>query len=97
MEEALDILGNVRGSIAADGLTSRIKLERAAAPDLGGAFAALDAGDNEQALDSLIEAIAPTRSSRDEIRRVVIGILDELGVDDPLAARSRKRLASALY
>jgi putative thioredoxin len=97
MEEALDILGNVRGSFAVDGLTARIKLERAAAPDLGRAFAALDAGDNEQALDALIEAIAPTRSSRDEIRRVVIGILDELGVDDPLAARSRKRLASALY
>jgi putative thioredoxin len=97
MEEALDILGNVRGSFAVDGLTARIKLERAAAPDLAGAFAALDAGDNEQALDALIEAIAPARSSRDEIRRVVIGILDELGVDDPLAARSRKRLASALY
>jgi putative thioredoxin len=97
MEEALDILGNVRGSFAVDGLTARIKLERAAAPDLAGAFAALDAGDNEQALDALIEAIAPARTSRDEIRRVVIGILDELGVDDPLAARSRKRLASALY
>jgi putative thioredoxin len=97
MEEAVDILGNVRGSLAAQGLAARIKLERTAALDLSQAFAALDAGNNEQALDALIEAIAPARSSRDEIRRVVIGILDELGVDDPLAASSRKRLASALY
>jgi putative thioredoxin len=97
MDEALDILGNVRGSFATEGLAARIKLERTAALDLSGAFAALDAGDNEQALDALIEAIAPARGSRDEIRRVVIGILDELGVDDPLAASSRKRLASALY
>ncbi len=61
------------------------------------AFAALDAGDTQQALDLLIEAIPPARRSRDEIRRVVVGILDELGLDDPLAAGSRRKLASALY
>jgi putative thioredoxin len=96
-EEALEILGRVHGSFAADGLAARIRLERTAAPDLSHAFAALDAGDKEQALDSLIAAIPPARSSRDEIRRVVVGILDELGLDDPLAARSRTKLASALY
>jgi putative thioredoxin len=97
IEEALDTLGNVRGSLAAEGLTARIKLERTAPVDLSAAFAALDAGDRERALDVLIGAIAPARSSRDEIRRVVVGILDELGLDDPLATTSRKRLASALY
>jgi putative thioredoxin len=96
-EEALEVLGNVRGSFAADGLAARIRLERAAIPNLSRAFAALDAGDNEQALDALIDAIPPARTSRDEIRRVVVGILDELGLDDPLVARSRTRLASALY
>ncbi|MDQ6877186.1 MAG: tetratricopeptide repeat protein [Candidatus Dormibacteraeota bacterium] len=96
-EEALEILGNVRGSFAAEGLAARIKIERTAALDLSRAFAALDAGDNEQALDVLIEAITPASSSRDEIRRVVVGILDELGLDDPLVTRSRTRLASALY
>jgi putative thioredoxin len=96
-EEALEILGNVRGSFAAEGLAARIKIERTAALDLSRAFAALDAGDNEQALDVLIEAITPAGSSRDEIRRVVVGILDELGLDDPLVTRSRTRLASALY
>ena len=96
-EEALEILGNVHGSFAAEGLAARIRLERTAVPDLSRAFAALDAGDKEQALELLIEAIAPVRSSRDEIRRVVVGILDELGLDHPLATRSRMRLASALY
>lgn len=96
-EDALEILRNVHGSFAADGLAARIRLERTAVPDLSSAFAALDAGDNEQALDALIGAIAPARSGRDEIRRVVVGILDELGLDHPLAATSRTRLASALY
>ena len=96
-EEALEVLGNVRGSFAAGGLAARIRLERAAAPDLSGAFAAIDAGDNKHAIDVLIEAIPRARSSRDEIRRIVVGILDELGTDDPLAAESRTRLASALY
>jgi putative thioredoxin len=96
-EEALEILGDVHGSFAAEGLAARIRLERTAALDLSRAFAALDAGDSEQALDVLIEAITPASNSRDEIRRVVVGILDQLGLDDPLAARSRTRLASALY
>jgi putative thioredoxin len=96
-DEALEILRNVHGSFAADGLSARIRLERSGAPDLSRAFAALDAGDNEQALDTLIETITNARNSRDEIRRVVVGILDELGLDHPLAATSRMKLASALY
>ena len=97
MDEALEVLGRVHGSFAADGLAARIKLEQTSPADLGRAFAALDSGDSEQALDLLIEAIASRRNSRDEIRRVVVGVLDELGLEDPLATRSRTRLASALY
>lgn len=96
-QEALEILGNVNGSFAADGLAARVRLERSGMPDLSQAFAALDAGKKEQALDLLIEAITLARSSRDEIRRVIVGILDELGLDHPLATTSRIRLASALY
>ena len=96
-DEALEILGKVHSSFAADGLAARIRLERSASPDLSAAFAALDAGDKELALDVLIEAIPRALSSRDEIRRLVVGILDELGLDNPLAAQSRTRLASALY
>jgi putative thioredoxin len=96
-QEALEILGNVHGSFAADGLSARIRLEESGVPDLSQAFEALDAGDNAQALDLLIEAIAFARSSRNQIRQVVVGILDELGLDHPLASSSRARLASALY
>lgn len=96
-DEALEILGRVHASFTAEGLAARIRLERTAVPGLGRAFAALDVGNNELALDVLIEAIPGARSSRDEIRRLVVGILDELGLDDPLATRSRTRLASALY
>jgi putative thioredoxin len=96
-QEALEVLGNVHRSFAADGLSAQIRLEQSGAPDLSRAFAALDVGDNEQALDVLIEAITPARTDRDEIRRVVVGILDELGLDHPLATTSRTRLASAFY
>jgi putative thioredoxin len=96
-DEALEILGYVHGSFAAEGLAARIRLERADGLDLGRAFAAIDAGNTEQALDLLIERIAVSRNGRDDIRRVVVGILDELGVDDPIASGSRRKLASALY
>jgi len=96
-QEATEILGHVRGSFAADGLSARIRLEQIGVPDLSGAFAALDAGNTESALDLLLEAVAVARSSRDDIRRLVVGILDELGLDHPLATTSRTRLASALF
>jgi putative thioredoxin len=95
-DEALDLLRAVHGSFAANGLAARIRLEDAS-PQLAPAFAALDAGDRDRALDLLIGAIKPSRPERDDIRRAVIGILAELGADDPLTATSRARLASALY
>jgi putative thioredoxin len=96
-EQALDLLEKVPGNFAADGLAARIRLEMNGAPDLKPAFAALDAGDKDHALDLLIGAIRPARRERDDIRRTVVGILDELGPDDPRVPASRARLASALY
>jgi putative thioredoxin len=95
---ALALVREVPGSFAADGLAARIGLERSgAAEGLAEAFAALDAGDRERALDLLIGALPTSDGSKDDIRRVVVGILDELGVDHPLARDARRRLASALY
>ena len=95
---ALSLLKSVPGSFAADGLASRIRLERDAdQSELESAFAALDDGDTEAALEALIAAIADANGARDDIRRVVVGVLDELGVDDPLARDFRRRLATALY
>jgi putative thioredoxin len=95
---ALAALKEVPGSFAADGLRARIELERAG--DLLGladAFAALDSGEHERALDLLIGALPSADGFKDSVRRVVIGILDELGVDSPVARESRRRLAAALY
>jgi putative thioredoxin len=96
-DEALQLLERVPGNFAADGLASRIKLEQGQQPDLTEAFDALDAGDQERALDLLLDAIGAADGAHDEIRRVVVGILDELGVESPLARTARRRLASALY
>jgi putative thioredoxin len=97
LDEALELLARVPGSFAADGLAARIGIERAGAPELGDAWTALDAGDRERALDLLLYALPEADGARDDIRRVVVGVLDELGVDSPLARESRRRLASALY
>jgi putative thioredoxin len=95
---ALALLRKVLGSFAADGLAARIALEQAGtSEELQQAFAALDAGDRERALELLIGSLAGADGSRDDVRRVIVGILDELGVDNPLARESRRRLAAALY
>jgi putative thioredoxin len=99
-DEALEILGRVSGNFAADGLAARITLERTQPPEIPNlreALAALDAGEYERALDLLIAALPSADGARDDIRRVVVGILDELGVEHPLARSARRKLASALY
>jgi putative thioredoxin len=98
-EGALALVREVPGSFAADGLAARIRLEDAPVeqPGLEPAFAALDEGDHERALDLLIGALPSADGRREDIRQVVVGILDELGVENPLARESRRRLAAALY
>jgi putative thioredoxin len=96
-EQALELLADVTGSFAADGLAARLRLEADA--ELQAAFAALDGGELEQGLDSLIGAIPATADPdrRDDLRRSVVGVLDELGVEHPVARESRRKLAAALY
>jgi putative thioredoxin len=96
-DEARQLLENVAGDFRAEGLLSRIRLEDQDDVDVSEALRALDAGDRERALELLIDAIATANGYRDDLRRVVVGILDELGVDDPLARDARRRLAAALY
>jgi len=95
-EGALEALSNVAGSFAAEGLATQIGL--ADDPELTPAFEALDSGRTEQGLDLLIAAIAKGDAERkDELRKVVVGVLDELGSAHPLAREARRKLASALY
>jgi putative thioredoxin len=94
---ALAVLKEFPGSFAAQGLAARLRLEDDEA--LREAFAALDAGDLQRGLDALIAAIAATDDGdrREDLRRAVVGVLDDLGVEHPLARESRRKLASALY
>ena len=96
-EEALALLAAVPGSFAAEGLAARLRLEDDG--ELREAFAALDGGELERGLDTLIGAIPSTADGerRDDLRRSVVGVLDELGVEHPLSRESRRKLAAALY
>jgi putative thioredoxin len=96
-DEALAVLDNVAGSFAADALAARIRLEQAETVDFDEALRALDDGDAETAIDLLIAALPAADGYKDDVRRVVVGILDELGVEHPLARDARRRLAAALY
>lgn len=94
-EEALELLGNATG-FAAEGLIARLRLEDD--PNLAEAFAQIDRGEVEQGLDTLIAAIPDsTGEQREDLRRAVVGVLDELGVEHPVAREARRKLASALY
>jgi putative thioredoxin len=59
---------------------------------------ALEAGDHERALELLLELIrAGDDSTRQRLRRYMIALFGDLGVDNPLALRYRRQLASTLY
>jgi putative thioredoxin len=106
-DEALEVLGNVPGSFAADGLRARIGLERDVAAaetatatatiPLAEAFEALDSGDTERGLDILLTVLPEAGDAKDELRKVIVGVLDELGPQSELARGARRRLATALY
>jgi putative thioredoxin len=59
---------------------------------------ALEAGDHERALSLLLErAVDAENATRDEIRRSMVAIFEDLGQDHPLSAEYRRRLAAILY
>jgi putative thioredoxin len=82
-----------------DELTAPSPLERLRAQGWDGAVVtALEADDWERAFELLLgelEQAEPER--RDEIRRVMVSLFEELGQEHPLATRYRRRLATALY
>lgn len=94
-DAASQLLEPVSGSFQADGLAARLQLE--ADGELAEAFAALDAGELEQGLERLLAALPSADGRRDQIRRVIVGELDALGPEHPLAQSTRRRLAAALY
>jgi len=96
-EEAERVLAPVVNDFQAEGIKARLRLEDAGDPDLSDAFAALDGGETERAIDLLLEALPSADGRKDDVRQVIVAVLDELGVEHPLARDARRRLASALY
>ncbi len=89
----LEVLDRLQRSARAGGAAARIRLERdGASSDLAEAFAALDAGQTERALDLLLTILAAARDRHDELRHVIAGALNEMGVNHPRAREWRRRL-----
>jgi putative thioredoxin len=98
-EEAIGVLREAEHDPVGAGLLARAEIvaDPGVDPEAAAAIASLDE-DPEGAMERLIEAITGSDPDRrDRLRRVMIGIFDERGNDDPLVQRYRRRLASALY
>jgi putative thioredoxin len=100
-EEALAAVEPHAGDFAAAGIAARIKLSR---QGVGAeAFAALDRGEREPALDALLGELASLSNgdgagedTRDLLRQAIVGILSELDPADPSARAYRRQLSAAL-
>ena len=96
VDDALEMLEPAGGDFVADGLVARARLTQEN-DELDPAFEAWDRGDYEAALGALSEAVETADGDRrDLLRRVMVGIFTELGVDHPLAREHRRRLAAAM-
>jgi putative thioredoxin len=96
-DAALELVGPITGDFGAEGLAARIRLEQSDEPAISAALAALDAGETERALDAFLDRLNGADGTREDLRRLIVGVLDELGVEDPRAREYRRRLAAALY
>jgi putative thioredoxin len=100
-EEALAAVESHPEDFAAAGIAARIRLARQGVG--ADAFAALDRGEREVALDDLIGELASApngdsagEDTRDLLRRAIVGILSEFEPGDPSARDYRRQLATAL-
>jgi putative thioredoxin len=96
--EALEAVRGIEGDFAAEGIAARVALSEAGAG--AEAFAALDRGEREAALDALLEELAQAppdaEERRDLLRRAIVGIISAGDPADPSARDYRRRLATAL-
>jgi putative thioredoxin len=93
-DEALAAVEPHAGDFGAQGIAARIRLQR---QGLGtDAFAALDRGEREAALDGLLaETAGADADARELLRQAIVGILSE-DPADPSARDYRRKLAAAL-
>jgi putative thioredoxin len=95
-EEALEAVAPHEGDFAVDGIAARVRLAKVGIGT--DAFATLDRGHREAALDALLSEIeGADEDAREDLRRTIVGILSEADPADPTAREYRKRLAAVLY
>ena len=58
-----------------------------------------ESGEHERALELLLAEVheEPDAERRDELRRLMVALFDELGPEHPLSTRFRRQLAAVLY
>lgn len=89
-----DFLDELLGPTPGERLLEELR-ESGERPEL---LEALEAGEHERALEQLLsEAQNGNGDARDEVRRLMLAIFAELGDEDELTQRYRRRLAAALY
>ncbi len=95
-EDALAAVESFAGDFGAEGIAARVRLGKRG---IGAeAFAMLDRGHREAALDELLEEMGNAdEETREELRRAIVGILSQADPADPIGPKYRKRLAAALY
>jgi putative thioredoxin len=93
---ALEAVESFEGDFGAEGIAARVRLARRG---IGvDAFASLDRGHREAALDALLEELdGSDEDTREDLRRAIVGILSGADPADPIGPKYRKRLATALY
>ena len=97
-DAALEVLENVHGSFQADGLVSRIRLEQDPDVDLERGLPRHRRGRATSGRWSLLlEALPEAGERKDDVRRVLVAVLERLGVEHPVARDARRRMAAALY
>jgi putative thioredoxin len=93
--EALEAIEDHEGDFAAAGIAARVRLSQAGIGTE--AFAALDRGERDAALDSLLGEFPGTDAeTREDLRQAIVGILSDFDPADPTARAYRRKLAAAL-
>jgi putative thioredoxin len=89
-----EFLDRVTGPTARERLVAELQ-EAAELPEV---VTALEAQEDERALELLLEAIVGAEGeARERLLRLTVGLFRELGDEHPLTMRYRRRLAASLY
>ena len=93
-----DDVGAFLDALAGPSETERVTAELREAGDLPEVLEALERLDYENAFERLLARLERAdEPGRDRVRTLMLALFRDLGADDPLSSRYRRRLASALF